>query len=412
MKRARTTFWRKHLQTSLQQEQGIETIEWIAMAAVIALVILGMGFVLLPGGQQVGQTVSDGILCWAGQIGGGGGGCGGGLDGGGPPTGGSGNGGGGLPGGGSGNGGGDAPPPVTTNDPGSNDPPGFLGQVGGFFVGIGEGVVDTLAGIGTLVWDGIRGLPITGDIYGIFDPAGRDAVRAKYGQLWDAFVNDPGGTLLAMGEAIIQPMIDDWNAGRYGEVFGRGIFEIGMIFVPGDEVGKAGWIGRLDAMTPDEIIAALSKVDKLTPDEVAALLARIDRLTPDQAAQILAKADNLTPDQIAALTDIIVRAATKNPGAGTTVLGHFPAYVDLAKQLNANYLDFPPGTWDVLTDAQRWAINQKFIDDAIARGDDFILATPPNAVRPGSYLDREIQYLLSQGYVIVQDNGVWKLVKP
>jgi hypothetical protein len=68
----------KNLRSIVHAEDGIETVEWIAMASVVALMIAAAAFVLVPGGTQVGETVRDGILCWAGQIGGGGsGGCGG-----------------------------------------------------------------------------------------------------------------------------------------------------------------------------------------------------------------------------------------------------------------------------------------------------------------------------------------------
>ncbi len=61
-------------QQLFKSEKGIETIEWIAFAAVAAVMIAGIMLVLTPGGSQVGQTVTSGVLCWASQIGGGGGG--------------------------------------------------------------------------------------------------------------------------------------------------------------------------------------------------------------------------------------------------------------------------------------------------------------------------------------------------
>lgn len=69
----------------------------------------------------------------------------------------------------------------------------------------------------------------------------------------------------------------------------------------------------------------------------------------------------------------------------------------------------PPEVWNKMTPEQQWAANQKFLDRAISKGAEFVLATPLNKVRPGSYLEKEIQYLLSQGYKFAQ--GGTKLVK-
>lgn len=51
-----------------------------------------------------------------------------------------------------------------------------------------------------------------------------------------------------------------------------------------------------------------------------------------------------------------------------------------------------------MSDAERWGANQKFLDRMISRGDDIILATPLENVRPGSYYASELEYLASKGY--------------
>jgi len=38
------------------------------------------------------------------------------------------------------------------------------------------------------------------------------------------------------------------------------------------------------------------------------------------------------------------------------------------------------------------------LDAAVARGDEILMATPPNRIRPGSYLDDEVKYLQELGY--------------
>lgn len=83
---------------------------------------------------------------------------------------------------------------------------------------------------------------------------------------------------------------------------------------------------------------------------------------------------------------------------GTTVLGHDPGYVQLSEKLGARRFDVPQDVWARMSDAERWAANQRFLDRTIARGDDIILATPVDRVRPGSFFERELRYLFSQGY--------------
>jgi cell wall-associated NlpC family hydrolase len=51
-----------------------------------------------------------------------------------------------------------------------------------------------------------------------------------------------------------------------------------------------------------------------------------------------------------------------------------------------------------MSSAEQWAANQKFLDRMIARGDDVILATPLDKVKPGSIFERELQYLQSRDF--------------
>ena len=83
------------------------------------------------------------------------------------------------------------------------------------------------------------------------------------------------------------------------------------------------------------------------------------------------------------------------------MLGRYPAYVSTAKDLRANFLNFAEGTWDKLTDAQRWAVNKQFLDDAIARGDTFRLASLVEEAKVGTYFRKELEYLISLGYQVM-----------
>ena len=56
-----------------------------------------------------------------------------------------------------------------------------------------------------------------------------------------------------------------------------------------------------------------------------------------------------------------------------------------------------------MNDAERWAANQRFLDRLIARGDQIVLATPLERVRPGTYFARELEYLAGKGYMPSSD---------
>lgn len=86
--------------------------------------------------------------------------------------------------------------------------------------------------------------------------------------------------------------------------------------------------------------------------------------------------------------------------AGQTVLGSFPTYLTTAEKMKAKALDIPSEVWAKMSEAERWAINQRFLDKAIYRGDQFFLATDPLLADPKSWYFKELQYLFAHGYVL------------
>ncbi len=80
---------------------------------------------------------------------------------------------------------------------------------------------------------------------------------------------------------------------------------------------------------------------------------------------------------------------------GEAVLGHFPGYIDKANSRGASYFDIGDA-WIELSDAQRWAANTHFLDKITAKGDQVNLSLPKTKVRPGSWLDEEIKYLIRE----------------
>ena len=95
---------------------------------------------------------------------------------------------------------------------------------------------------------------------------------------------------------------------------------------------------------------------------------------------------------------------------GKIVLGHFPEYLSLAAEIGAEVLNIPTDEWDRMDDAARWRANKKFIDDAIARDDEIILAT--RVKKPGSWFARELRYLASKGYRRSRIGGRTVLTRP
>jgi len=96
--------------------------------------------------------------------------------------------------------------------------------------------------------------------------------------------------------------------------------------------------------------------------------------------------------------------------SGQTVFGHYPGYAQLADNNGFRRFDIPERAWNRMTDAERWAANQRFLDRTIRRGDNIVLATPVNEVRPGSYFQRELDYLLDAGYTLSADGT--RLLRP
>jgi RHS repeat-associated protein len=100
------------------------------------------------------------------------------------------------------------------------------------------------------------------------------------------------------------------------------------------------------------------------------------------------------------LTAATEGTAAASEGKGLTVLGHYPEYVNLAESTGANYFNVPTSEWNAMTPSEQWSMNERFLDEAIARGDKFQLATPLDKVRPGSFFERELRYLESKGYIV------------
>jgi len=104
--------------------------------------------------------------------------------------------------------------------------------------------------------------------------------------------------------------------------------------------------------------------------------------------------------------------------SGTTILGHmsdyskpnFESYIDKAVRRGGNYFDMGNDMWNKVKDAglDPWTLNEKFLNDAIDRGDKILLNVKKSEIRSGSYLELEIKHLRENGYKWVNQ---WALVK-
>ena len=85
---------------------------------------------------------------------------------------------------------------------------------------------------------------------------------------------------------------------------------------------------------------------------------------------------------------------------GAPTIGHFPDYIEVAQKMNGKVFEIPIDIWNSMSLAEQWSANQKFLDRAIERNESFNLATSIFKVRPGSYYEKEIQYLLKNNYIL------------
>jgi hypothetical protein len=96
--------------------------------------------------------------------------------------------------------------------------------------------------------------------------------------------------------------------------------------------------------------------------------------------------------------------------SGTTVLGKFPDYINLAGELGAKRFSIPTNIWNNMSAAEQWAANTKFLDRMIARGDKIILSNPVLDINKvtGAFR-KELDYMIGKGYRL--NSGGTQLIK-
>lgn len=94
-------------------------------------------------------------------------------------------------------------------------------------------------------------------------------------------------------------------------------------------------------------------------------------------------------------------------GSGSVVLGKYPLYVQLAERLGSNIFQIASKVWNSMSAAAQWNANKAFLDKIIQSGQKITLQT--NASKATGYFLKEVNYLLSKGYKIVEYG--WVMVK-
>ena len=100
------------------------------------------------------------------------------------------------------------------------------------------------------------------------------------------------------------------------------------------------------------------------------------------------------------LTGVVGLSITKNSVVaikGTTILGHNPSYVEIAKQMKAGYYRISDPLYNALkSKGVEWANNLQYLKDANTLGSKFVLS-PDYVVLQTGTLWKEIQYLAARG---------------
>ncbi len=95
-----------------------------------------------------------------------------------------------------------------------------------------------------------------------------------------------------------------------------------------------------------------------------------------------------------------VTTTTATSSSGVVVLGRYPKYLDVAKDVGGKVFSLPAEVFDKLTPEEQWAKNQSFLDEAIANGDQFLLASGWADATANSFFYKELNYLFSVGYTL------------
>ena len=102
-------------------------------------------------------------------------------------------------------------------------------------------------------------------------------------------------------------------------------------------------------------------------------------------------------------TAAVAGAAARTAAVTDRVIGHYPAYAQVAEAMGMKYFSIPTEVWNGMSETAQWAANRQFLNEGIAAGAEFVLATRQADIRAGSFLVKEVAYLLKHGYKWADD---------
>jgi hypothetical protein len=153
-----------------------------------------------------------------------------------------------------------------------------LATAGGFVFDLGKGIVlgakDAVVGLWEVVKWSYR-ISLANWLFNRKDwEQNRDQTLAVLG----AIARDPGAALQAIWEGIKEPYVTAWNSGHPGEAIGRGIFDIGSLFIGVGEISAAVKGSTTVARVSSRLAAATRALN--VADRLSAVGSTLRRLNP------------------------------------------------------------------------------------------------------------------------------------
>jgi RHS repeat-associated protein len=114
----------------------------------------------------------------------------------------------------------------------------------------------------------------------------------------------------------------------------------------------------------------------------------------------------------------VAKNATRNPDSDQLVLGHFAregtSYQKVAAHYKATY--FKVDDWNTVTKGlsqdEIWKINETFLTQQLKQGKQVLFSHDPLKARPGSFFEREVNFMQELGYGFKQKNQwTWEAVR-
>ena len=100
--------------------------------------------------------------------------------------------------------------------------------------------------------------------------------------------------------------------------------------------------------------------------------------------------------KLTGVVGISITGAGVLPIKNITLLGTLDGYVAAANTIGAGCFNIPPNVYDAMADAEKWANNAQYIDDAISLGSKFVIYAE-KVVKDTSVLWNEVQHLIERG---------------